>query len=536
MAAPGFSVSELIRAAAELKRVYDAFFDEYGNSQSRVKELAETISIFQLNLSDHDLILKRSGRDYPGHIAFDRTLKECNTFIQRYGALLGKPSNRTEKGWKTFCWPFEEQTKLFSDDEGLPDMHSFGRQSTLVSAESSSPSPLPERPRSAGPQIVELYNDVQIKQNGQKPINNVAIQTGRQATRTEPNTDLQLTISKWRETQLKNGLSDEHLPQLPQNNPLDFSEQYWKRALTASVQSSQAPNHTTGDQISPAPASPDGPRSPSARKQSLANPPPTPLPTPPSQGGSGLLEPLTNLSPAALEACLATMVSFLQEHAIIINGLERYNDDPVYKFVQAEDCNMFQSSIRNKNLMCTFEISKIASEVSRDKGEATFQHLKLWKNFSNQDHAITFFANLRDLRHMEFPVAWFQALVEMDKEKPIRLEFHKPKRSSRSWQNSWDAVRRLSTARTTASEFTPFNSQTGSQIPATPRTLSVASSASTECDDEYRSIPDNEALRMKHLDITFSDKRDRNRFTTAWKIAHAASLASSSFEFSPHND
>lgn len=78
MTVPGFSVSDLIVAVIQLKRVYDSFFDKYENAQSRVSELAEAIRLFQVNLIDLNYILERSGRYYPGQDAFRQTRRVSN--------------------------------------------------------------------------------------------------------------------------------------------------------------------------------------------------------------------------------------------------------------------------------------------------------------------------------------------------------------------------------------------------------------------------------------------------------------------------
>ena len=109
MAAPGFSVSEVIQVVSKLKTVYDAFFGKYDNASSRVRELADAIELFQNNLVTLEWILQRTGRHYPGHHAFMRTLQECEDFLHEHKALLDKKSKWPEKAWRTTVWPFEEE-------------------------------------------------------------------------------------------------------------------------------------------------------------------------------------------------------------------------------------------------------------------------------------------------------------------------------------------------------------------------------------------------------------------------------------------
>jgi hypothetical protein len=108
MAAPGFSVSELIQAASKLVDVYKSFNDKYDNAQSRVRDLAGFIELFRANLIDLQWILSCSGKDYPGQDAFRRTLEECDEFIHRYRDLFDKRPSLA-KTLKTASWAFEER-------------------------------------------------------------------------------------------------------------------------------------------------------------------------------------------------------------------------------------------------------------------------------------------------------------------------------------------------------------------------------------------------------------------------------------------
>jgi hypothetical protein len=84
MAAPGFSVSELIQAIAKCKNIYDAFTDEYESAPARIKELVDTCKYLRDILEDFVAIL---GDAYPQENHFLRRLEECDAFIQRYRSL-----------------------------------------------------------------------------------------------------------------------------------------------------------------------------------------------------------------------------------------------------------------------------------------------------------------------------------------------------------------------------------------------------------------------------------------------------------------
>ena len=109
MATPGFSISELIEAAARTKHIYDAFFHKYDNASNRVRDLADTVHLFQLNLANHQWLIEQSGRTYPGLDAFNRTLTECNEFIRRYERLLHESQSKTKDAIKIMNWTFEDR-------------------------------------------------------------------------------------------------------------------------------------------------------------------------------------------------------------------------------------------------------------------------------------------------------------------------------------------------------------------------------------------------------------------------------------------
>ena len=144
---------------------------------------------------------------------------------------------------------------------------------------------------------------------------------------------------------------------------------------------------------------------------------------------SNVVPPIRDSHPYTKHASLERPleVSFLHNHLIVVPGRSKYRDDPHYTFTTSEDYSDFQSSIRDKKLLRSFEVDKISSRVSSDSGEASDQHLKLWRNFDNQQHSLTFFANNSTRSegpcHREFPVAWFRHLTETGSDGHIRIEF-----------------------------------------------------------------------------------------------------------------
>jgi hypothetical protein len=84
MSVPGFSITELARAAQKLKEICNAFFDEFENAPARISELVETCNYLSTVLEEFGALL---GDSYPQETTFKRKLDECYTFITKYSAL-----------------------------------------------------------------------------------------------------------------------------------------------------------------------------------------------------------------------------------------------------------------------------------------------------------------------------------------------------------------------------------------------------------------------------------------------------------------
>ena len=86
-----------------------------------------------------------------------------------------------------------------------------------------------------------------------------------------------------------------------------------------------------------------------------------------------------------------------------------YSGDPHYKFFSEEDCKLFQDSIRSKDLVLVYDVDKISFKTSDSLGDATDQHLKIWREFDGGQFALSFFANNpsdpKGRRHREFRLA-----------------------------------------------------------------------------------------------------------------------------------
>ncbi len=114
-------------------------------------------------------------------------------------------------------------------------------------------------------------------------------------------------------------------------------------------------------------------------------------------------------------------VSFLQ-HAVAYDG-ESYID-PLYDFEIARDRDRFQSHVRNKESVQTFEVNAIATKASSDLGKASDQHLKMWRDPDTIGHSLTFFSNYANPPcHLEFPIECFSEQLESRSRGVLRLTF-----------------------------------------------------------------------------------------------------------------
>lgn len=108
MAVPGFSVNDLIQALGQAKTVYDAFFNEYTNTASQLRDLADDIEQFRINLVEHEKITKAHGLEYSGYQSVQRTLKQCYSFLDKYKAVIDERSRKSVVGaFKTAKFAFD---------------------------------------------------------------------------------------------------------------------------------------------------------------------------------------------------------------------------------------------------------------------------------------------------------------------------------------------------------------------------------------------------------------------------------------------
>jgi hypothetical protein len=99
---------------------------------------------------------------------------------------------------------------------------------------------------------------------------------------------------------------------------------------------------------------------------------------------------------------------------------------PRYVFSNIADFTDFQSAVRNKFFLGAFAINKISSETSRRNGDATYQHLKIWRDKETRQCSLSFYGNsLEKARDLEFPFKYIKKEPEKTKrnEEELILRF-----------------------------------------------------------------------------------------------------------------
>ena len=134
-------------------------------------------------------------------------------------------------------------------------------------------------------------------------------------------------------------------------------------------------------------------------------------------------------------------VSFLQEYTITYNRNPfPHREDPHYNFKSAEDRDQFQSRVRNKTLVQTFEVNAIATKALSNLGGASDQHLKLWRDPDTNRHSLSFFSNKANHQsHLEVAVDSFSLPSETKSGGALKLTFRTQdgaSAKSRKWSMS----------------------------------------------------------------------------------------------------
>jgi len=194
-----------------------------------------------------------------------------------------------------------------------------------------------------------------------------------------------------------------------------------------------------------------------------------------------------------------------------------------YKFEQKEDRTKFQEDLRDKDLLETFEFDSIKSKRSGRNGpfEANNEDIKLWRRRDlQQSWSLSFYGSGVADRHLEFPMHWFSADAERDKDvNMVKLRFLSRKTSPNDTPSS---PRRTSTATWLGRKFSsaslethsiPFRGPSLADNRASISTVGSASSAGSH-EDVSPDLSENEKLAetLKYLSIRFSTTEDYDSF------------------------
>jgi hypothetical protein len=125
MAAPDFSITELINAVSNCKSIWKSFSDKNENLPVSIRLLGSQIEALDKVLEDHntdledrnlsDTDLGETSDSNLGHSSIKRTLGEFPTIIYEYQQQLAKHSERPKKWLKSSPFVF--------DDKKILDLH-----------------------------------------------------------------------------------------------------------------------------------------------------------------------------------------------------------------------------------------------------------------------------------------------------------------------------------------------------------------------------------------------------------------------------
>lgn len=108
MAAPGFSINDLIDASIQVKVIYNAFFSKDANTLTQVTDLINEIDRFAANLKRNKASFERAGLEYDDFDAIYKTLHKCDVFLDKYKSVLAsKPSPAGI--WRTARFPYAKE-------------------------------------------------------------------------------------------------------------------------------------------------------------------------------------------------------------------------------------------------------------------------------------------------------------------------------------------------------------------------------------------------------------------------------------------
>jgi hypothetical protein len=104
---PGYSINDIIQAAKACKKVFEAFFDDYSNAPSRLRELSDLVTNYVHILSNHRDVIERYQTNYSGHEGLKRTLDELARFLGKFKSVTRLNGRTPEAVLRKVLWGLE---------------------------------------------------------------------------------------------------------------------------------------------------------------------------------------------------------------------------------------------------------------------------------------------------------------------------------------------------------------------------------------------------------------------------------------------
>ncbi|KFY48188.1 hypothetical protein V496_10315, partial [Pseudogymnoascus sp. VKM F-4515 (FW-2607)] len=608
MAVPGFSINDLIDAAVQVKVIYDAFFNKHTNSATQLQDLIYEISRFARHLERNREAFGRAGLEYEDYGAIYNTLDRCNEFLHRYKSVLSLKIS-PELIWKTARFPYakeymqELRGELRAHRAELTDrcvLHIFDKTTTPSNgltetraeevavtnqrrATINNPT-YPVSPTLDGLRIPNVpTSDSRIINNKYAYVTKPVSPPSKSLERNGFYQDSQ-TLSPHRPPSSSYGPSPQNSPELSTADTIRSSISPRSSPVpppSSHLSSAASPQLSCPELILPQPALDyvvaeilfgskkiELRRKPAGRPSQIC--PGREIVVINEKNEERLkhrikLNPKQNCFPYTWNSgnhpALEVTFKGIPEgnHSMHFKGkpVDLGSSIPRYIFTNIADFTDFQSAVRNKFFLGAFAINKISSETSGKFGDATDQHLKIWRDKETRQCSISFYGSaLRRARDLEFPFKYIKKEPEKTKRSeelilrfdplpwsqlrntpPSLMRGHPTPSESEyttSRHNTFSTVNTVSTDRTTSTGLFNFSRQpTVTSIATAATTITPSSRApsfGSQNSDSGHSItserPTTSSLeeltkKMKFLKITFSDAREATRFHTAYKTALA---------------
>ncbi len=232
-----------------------------------------------------------------------------------------------------------------------------------------------------------------------------------------------------------------------------------------------------------------------------------------------------------------------ENHSVIFKGQPAPPGIPYYVFSNPKDFKEFQSEVRGKDLIDSFDVRQIRAGSSDRKGEATDQHLKIWRDRLTQEYSISYYASAIDIpTHVEFPFSMFNQEMCPKEGLETGLDFRLAAESKRKFSKAFsrsptertdssiassgkkihtllisqgctDSITapsnifsRQQTNLTTATSFAPSTTNTSRMSVASFASVASDGSQTQTQPDRARTSLEEKAKKMKYLKIEFSDE------------------------------